>query len=337
MAWSPDGPAVTTLTRQGWTPDGPDPVAVESRRGWTWVPQAVGEDIIRLGDLSTVSPATAGRDLLALADRGVLAPPALVGVDQIVLRDSALATPAVNGQDGIQLGDRGTLGVYGAESLAFGDLGVAAPATSGRDILALGDRSVVATATAGSDLAALGDSGTGGFSAHAEATTIITASATFTIPVWAYWLDLIAVGGGAGGQGAGWVINGTGGKAGSWAAVRLVRGVDIPWTTVSLSVVVGAGGTLGAGGASPSSGGPGGASAVTGYLTAAGGANSAGTGQQFGLSPGNYTFQGVTYVGGAESNGIPANYPGSGGKGGTAFSGNGGAGGRGQVWVRAGQ
>ncbi|MGC5249652.1 hypothetical protein ACPXB3_22340, partial [Gordonia sp. DT219] len=39
MPWSPDGPAVTTLTRQGWSVDGPDPVAVESRRGWWCLPE----------------------------------------------------------------------------------------------------------------------------------------------------------------------------------------------------------------------------------------------------------------------------------------------------------
>lgn len=354
MTWSPDGPSADTLTRQGWTPDGPDPVAVESRKGWTWVPQAVGEDISRLGDLSTVTPATDGRDLLTLADRGVLALPTLAGVDQIVLRDSALTTPAVNGQDGIQTGDRGTLGVYGAESLLLGDLGVAAPATSGRDILALGDRSTAATATAGSDLAALGDSGTGGFSAHDPASTAYNSAAgtfTYTIPVWARYLVLVGIGGGASGMTGNGAINqsGTGGAAAQWAGRVLERGVDIPWATRTITVVVGAGGAQPANSdwAGPTAG-----SATTFTATgmttltcAAGSGTNGGTsggGIREGQAAGNYTIDGDTYIGGSDQpsgSGAAGNPPGAGGAGGNGgifgFRTRGGAGARGGAWAKA--
>lgn len=38
--WTPDGPTVDTLTRQGWTVDGPDHADAEVHRGWWWVPQS---------------------------------------------------------------------------------------------------------------------------------------------------------------------------------------------------------------------------------------------------------------------------------------------------------
>lgn len=174
-----------------------------------------------------------------------------------------------------------------------------------------------------------------GFPPTSESTYIVTATSNFNFPRWCNYLDIIIVGGGRGGQGAGWVANGVGGTAGSWAGITLQRGVDIGWAETYLAITIGAGGSAGSGGAFPTAGGNGGTTTVakgSGGTIATG---SGGTGTVIatrdGPGPGNYTFNGVTYVGGSGD----GNAPGSGGRGGAASSGNGTTGGRGQAWIRA--
>jgi hypothetical protein len=186
----------------------------------------------------------------------------------------------------------------------------------------------------------------------APSSTTFTASGTYTIPYWCRYIEVIALGGGGGGSGGyGSYFNGNGGGQGTdvakFGTYTLTRGVDIPWTTATLSVTVGTGGAGGKGGSTifdvqhPPDGL---ASGVSGTgLSFIGGAGGKGadelvTRPRQGLSPGNVTYNGIQYVGGGETTSSTAQVPGSGGYGGNGglFSGgNGYAGGRGQVWIRA--
>ncbi|ADB93702.1 hypothetical protein REDROCK_8 [Mycobacterium phage RedRock] len=193
-------------------------------------------------------------------------------------------------------------------------------------------------------------------------------------PVNCRFIDIIILGGGGGGQGSGSsFINGLGGNAGSWNAVTLKRGVDIPWDLAVISGVIGNGGGGGNWGFGAIPGLPGGAGGDTtatatgiGTLTAAGGNGVigagnmtgkspgnftwngrlyVGAGNMTGKSPGNFTWNGRLYVGGAErprggsgTTNVPGNPPGGGGPGGQggAFSGqNGGNGAPGAVFLYA--
>lgn len=160
--------------------------------------------------------------------------------------------------------------------------------------------------------------------------TPVDNTGSFTILYWCNRIDLVALGGGEAGTDGTFVTN-PGGAAGSYSSVTLVRGTDIPWSTAALSITVGAGGA--------SSGADGGSSSVsaTGMttLTAAGGSGNNGIGGS-GASPGDHTFNGQTYTGGASqpTRGQPGNAPGGGGGGGNVF-GAGGLGAKGRVWVRS--
>ncbi|APL99599.1 minor tail protein [Mycobacterium phage Camperdownii] len=179
-----------------------------------------------------------------------------------------------------------------------------------------------------------------------------TGNYSFTIPALCHRLDIILLGGGGGGQGMGnataW---GKGGDAGNWQIVTLVRGIDIPWTTTQITGSVGVGGTAGAGGLYLGNNGPGGPGGNTtavitgvGTLTALGGAGGHERNlDTTGKSPGTRNVNGIDYVGGAEADGIAGsqagNPPGGGGQASrtsTGFFGiAGGAGARGQAWIRA--
>lgn len=174
-------------------------------------------------------------------------------------------------------------------------------------------------------------------------TTYSTAgSYTYTIPSWAYKIDVILLGGGAGGRsgGAGF-NNGEGGGAGSWVATTLTRGVNIPFSTTTITgsvATAGAGGTnLGA---APTSGGSSTATATgMASLTAIGGVIDAST-TQSGIAPGNTTYNSQTYTGGTAGvrGAGNATAPGAGGAGGDGvFVGysTGGAGSAGRVWFYA--
>ncbi|QGH78010.1 hypothetical protein SEA_LONEWOLF_8 [Mycobacterium phage LoneWolf] len=179
-----------------------------------------------------------------------------------------------------------------------------------------------------------------------------TANFSFAIPAGCVFIDIVLVGCGGGGQGMGnataW---GQGGSAGQWQYITLRRGVDIPWTVTTITGTVGNGGAAGAGGIYLSGGAGGNGGNVTatiagiGTLTALGGAG--GNNRNLdtaGKSPGTINWQGIDYVGGAEAMNVAGgsaagNAPGGGGQAAmpsTGFFGlAGGAGAKGQAWIRA--
>lgn len=197
-----------------------------------------------------------------------------------------------------------------------------------------------------SDVGSGGESGSAAFTAHAPATVpySATGSNAHSIAAWCRYMDVVLAGGGNGGGGgfAGFVTGG-GGNAGNWSHVTVERGVDIPWSASTLTIVIP---TATAGGTQGNKGAGGGTvtAAVTG-TSWAGLSATGGTGDQFGTtrngqSPGTHTYNGQSYNGGAvqtTSQGA-GNPPGGGGNGGTgnAFNGNtGGAGALGGGWVRS--
>lgn len=157
-------------------------------------------------------------------------------------------------------------------------------------------------------------------------------SFTYTIPADCKKLDVVFCSGGVAGTNGSLTGNGRGGNAGKWAGVTLTRGVNIPQGTATITVVVGAGGSgNGAAGAASSVSGAG----VT-AVTAAGGTGVQGITQPRGQSPGNYTFNGRNFIGGAEQPNLNlAGNPPGGGSAGGGFSTNSAAGARGQAWVYA--
>ena len=175
------------------------------------------------------------------------------------------------------------------------------------------------------------------FPANPPATTEYPLAGTYTydIPYWCTFIDLILLGGGGGGANAiGGVIPGAGGQAGFFATVTAKRGVDIPFTTTSIGIVVGPGGAAAVNGGSTTA-------TATGMAsqTALGGTQGAGTNGTTGASPGNKIFNGVTYAGGAAQTtpGAAGNAPGGGGGGANPLAGapNAGAGAHGAAWVVA--
>ena len=152
---------------------------------------------------------------------------------------------------------------------------------------------------------------------------------TYNIPDDCRIIDAVVCGGGGSGGGGGAYVfystNGLGGNAGAWATYRLVRGVDIPWSTTTITGTVGAGGPLyGAAGGGYT--GSASTALATGWagLSAAGGAGGGGAAGNNGQTRLNLTFDGRTYTGGAGGN-----FPGSAATGAGSQPGGGGAGGNG--------
>lgn len=333
--WTPEGSPIPAADRRGWSIPGPD-VPLTGRTGWFAEHGANGYELAVSRDYGTVWVTVTARDIAAAMDYG-LALVEVTGIDVAATAERGFASTDAYGRELAAARDHGIIGVTGREVAAAGDFGAAIVATQGRETTAAADRGDANTSSQGRELSATRDQGTGGFGFVAPVTTQFTAvgNFTYTIPVACRYLDLVALGAGAGGQGAGWIIRGDGGKPGDWAGITLERGIDIPWTLLTLTGFVGAGGARGSGGAVPGAGQAGGASAVNSWISAAGGADSNNTGTQDGLSPGNYAFGTELYVGGGVSTGTTAQVPGSGGRGGNVSSGNGNVGGRGQVWIRA--
>lgn len=160
-------------------------------------------------------------------------------------------------------------------------------------------------------------------------------------------IDVIAVGGGSGaGGGTGELIGGAGGLGGTWEAVTLVYGTDIPLTTTTITGVVGSGGPGGGGGVfSLGIDGVAGTATTaiaTGWagLSAAGAPAAVSLVTAIGASPGDITFNGITFVGGLAQNiaSGAGNSPGGGGGGGAGLfwiGFNGGAGASGAIWFRS--
>ena len=180
--------------------------------------------------------------------------------------------------------------------------------------------------------------------AKTELTTYSSAGAyTYNIPQWATHIDIVLCGGGGGGEGSVSNLftgsNGSGGDPGEWKTVTVQRGVDIPWTTTTITGTVGAGG---AGGPVNTIGQPGESTtaSATGMttITATGGIARS-SGSETGFGPGNRSYNSQLYIGGADQppwggghSGVTGFPPGGGGSGSTwstTFQGPGGAGAQG--------
>ena len=356
MTWSPGGKPSYTEPRKSWSPDGPTTKPLDSKVGWWRVPTFDGIELLETIDLGVLQPNTAGFEYQTTKDLGTVTP-ALDGLEKLVLTESGLLVPRSSGAELSQSSDKGLLGFTATElstSLDFGTLSPSSGGSSMSQLLSSGTYDNVATF--GFDGNSAGDSGTGWFTPPADApwSTAFNSTAgtvTCTIPVWSKYIVLAGVGGGASGMTGNGSINqhGTGGAAGKWNGVILERGVHIPWTTVSITVVVGAGG------ASPANSDW--AAAIAGAattftatgmttLTCAGGSGTnggtSGGGIREGQAAGSYTIDGSTYVGGSDQpsgNGVVGNPPGGGGAGGNGgifgTRTRGGAGARGGAFIKA--
>lgn len=183
------------------------------------------------------------------------------------------------------------------------------------------------------------------YSAAQYTSNTYVANATLEISSWAKSIGLIGVGGGGGGNGEDLAFVGFGGLAGVWNATTLTVGATGATgiqAGATITITVGEGGV---GGAYFTTGNPGtattfswpDAAGTTQTLTCAGGLGGSVGGTnllEWGLSPGNLTYQGQTYVGGGIQviGGLPGIAPGGGGTGGAPFEyGAGGA--IGQAWI----
>jgi hypothetical protein len=162
---------------------------------------------------------------------------------------------------------------------------------------------------------------------------------TFNIPAWANFIDVISLGGGGGGGSSNAAATGQGGAGGAWNTTTLTRGVQFKSDLTTMTATVGAGGNGGGAVVFSGNNGTSGAASTLAYLnpssstvtfTAAGGGwggqavdnNGAIPGGISGKSPGNTTYLGTEYYGGASASaGNSANGPGGGGPGGQAFKG----------------
>jgi hypothetical protein len=130
----------------------------------------------------------------------------------------------------------------------------------------------------------------------------------YDIPSWANVIDVVAVGGGGGGQaGTGALISGDGGSPGTWTSKSLRRGTDFPTAATVLSGVVGNGGHGGSVSVLGENGDPGVATTCnyssTNLVTAAGGGGGTGFVNPDGAGPGNFSYKGKTYFGGQTTDG----------------------------------
>jgi hypothetical protein len=133
----------------------------------------------------------------------------------------------------------------------------------------------------------------------------------YTIPSWmaaGYYIDIVCLGAGGGGgmytdsePAPGYYQYGYGGRAGSYANITLVYGVDIPVTTNTISVTVGAGGAGGSGAVGTPAAGGASSVTITGYgggpISGAGGGAGGYTGNQYNGAPGGYAAWSQTYTG----------------------------------------
>lgn len=193
---------------------------------------------------------------------------------------------------------------------------------------------------------------------NAPRTTIFDESGAFTfnVPDWADTVDCIKLGAGGGGHGGNPVFgtSGVGGLPGQWVAETLVRGVDFP--DVPGATISGVVGAYGAAGPYNNNGGNGGATirnAIPGgkaVQSAPGGqggqyTDNEGHGDKHGDSPGNFSYNGINYIGGGgasggmASNGNAGDSPGGGGGGGSGgtwgVAWDGGRGANGAAWFVA--
>lgn len=172
----------------------------------------------------------------------------------------------------------------------------------------------------------------------------------YTIPPWANFIDCVYLSGAGGGCGGHPITtaHGEGGDAGVWVSETLVRGVDFPVDAIWLGFNIGAGGEGGPGNTAGSAGEDTYRVAIPSgkaMITAAGGAGGNNqTSPAKGDSPGDFTYGGITHMGGegGSSHAAQDGYPGGRGAGGGGGAGGtwgvawgGGDGGSGGAWVNA--
>jgi hypothetical protein len=89
-------------------------------------------------------------------------------------------------------------------------------------------------------------SATAGFPANNPETKPYSGAGTYSysIPYWCDTIDLLLLGAGGGGTYTEFT-SGAGGGAGSWKAITVQRGSDIPWATTTINITVGQGGAGG--------------------------------------------------------------------------------------------
>lgn len=349
--WQPTPPTVPKPRSWKLTPPTVAPVAKPWKVKWTrraidagvgadaakldsvWIP-AVGNGFgLDRAGLSALRTSAAGTGLGA--DRGLIVP-------DLYTADTGIGA------------DLGRLGVRPADS------GIGADISQARPRYAAIDRAVGADMltslkprTSARDTGLGADSATSGFSAISVVTANWAAVGTYTfkIPVACRYIDVVLVGSGGGGAGSGWfyTLGGVPGGAGSWATITLERGVDIPWTAITITLTIAAGGSSGVGGGPTGGAGTAGGNTVLSYTNLAGatatvtanggvgGPITGGISVQTGQGPGNQTYNGQTYPGGANQTtaGGTGNAAGGAGAGGKNFGGAGGAGAPGGAWCRA--
>ncbi len=349
MSWSTTPPA--PIIKPGWTTDPTIVILPPGQQKWgvkysrTAMDGGVGSDLSAILPRIPAVDTGLGADIpLLQAIAGLLVTDDGLGTDagllvpELLVIDSGLgadlARPGVRGWDSGVGNDFASLGLL---PLFVSDSGAGADRCSDVPRIKAFDGGLGA------------DTVTNGFATHAAVTTPYTLAGTYTytIPVWCRYIDVVLVGAGGGGASSGtfYTLGGYPGQAGSWATLTLQRGVDIPWTATSITVVVGVGGNKGVGGFTGTSGTDGAASTLvisgSTVLTAAGGTrggvSATGTSDNTGRSPGSITYNGEPYTGGATqpTTGANGNPPGGGGAGGKNFGGSGGNGAPGGGWCRA--
>lgn len=176
-------------------------------------------------------------------------------------------------------------------------------------------------------------------------------SFTYNVPSWANYLDVAILGGGGGGRaGDPFGGNGEGGHGGGWATATLTRGAELATSATTAVVTVGGGGAGGTFNPASNPGSNGGASSISCAAEGGGTTNvigAAGLGGTLispsrdltGQSPGNVTYNGITYYGGGAQTvaSSPGNAPGGGGSGGSSWNAGtpAGSGAGGVVWITA--
>ncbi len=349
MPWSAN-PAAPPGQSGRWStnPDQPSPSATGK---WAWMPRVTVIDAGVGADLARVL-----RAAQTGIDRGVSADSALTrlrisaadtgrGADLAAIRAQLAIRDAGVGADSARAGVRAT------DSAMATDMAMMLPRLSAVGAATPADAALLSRVQlSGARINSVGsDTATAGFTTQAAITTTIAGvgTTTYVIPVWCRYLDVVLVGAGGGGASSGtfYLLGGFPGSPGTWATITLERGVHVPWTTTALTFVVGAGGAKGSGGFAGTAGGAGAATTVIGAgwagVSAAGGAGGpqhpTGINANDGPGPGDKTYNGATYPGGATqtSDGGTGYAPGGAGAGGANFGGPGGVGGAGGAWCRA--
>ena len=350
MTWSPTPTTPERQYRTAWflAPPAPDPREYQP----AWFPRyRIKPSDTGIGqDLATSAPRILGADTGLGADRAVLTPTGLLIADTGLGADGGLIVPDFHATDAGAGADIARPGVRPADTGLGADLGQMRPRCAAIDrAVGVDMLTSLKPRTTARDTGLGADSASSGFTAIAPVAANWAAAGTYTfkIPVGCRYIDVVLLGAGGGGASSGtfYTLKGYPGEAGSWSTITLERGVHIPWTAITLTVVIGTGGARGSGGVT---GTPGSAGAATvlkldtaTLLTATGGtggiANATGTFDNVGRSPGSVTYNSQPYVaGGTQSaNGGAGNPPGGGGAGGSNFGGAGGVGAPGGAWCRA--